>query len=170
MIGNHIIKNFLCILMVFDIVSNVKIKQDNPRIIDAFILAYDAMYTYDIIHYKNGYTKDYIILDMESADFSETTYDDRQKMINHFKRYNKKILNASIFKLKEIGLADEMTQIAINGDILMFTCVRPDENSNGIIISGMKYHGPISAYIYEMKLDVIDNEWKLIEIKEKGVA
>jgi hypothetical protein len=63
-----------------------------------------------------------------------------------------------------------MTQIAINGDILMFTRVRPDENSNGIIISGMKYHGPISAYIYEMKLDVIDNEWKLIEIKEKGVA
>ncbi|WP_368239327.1 hypothetical protein, partial [Clostridium tertium] len=97
-------------------------------------------------------------------------YENRQKMINYFKKYNKEILNLSLFKLKEIRLVDEIGQIKINGEILMFTCVKSDENSSGIIINGMKYHGPIAAYLYEMKLEVIDNEWKLIEIKEKGVA
>lgn len=166
----NINKSFLCLLMSFNIFSNTYIRQENPRIIDAFIIAYDAMYTYDIMNYEIEDTKEYIILDMESSYFSDTTYDDRQKMIDYFKKYNKEILNISLFKLKEIGLADSIGQIKINGDILMFTCVKPSDNSNGIIINGMKYHGPISAYLYEMKLEVIDNEWKLVEIKEKGVA
>lgn len=167
---SNITKCFLCLLMSFNIFSNTQIKVDNPRIIDAFIIAYDAMYSYNIMSYEKKDTKEYIILDMESSYFVDTTYEDRQKMINYFKKYNKEILNLSLFKLKEIRLVDEIGQIKINGEILMFTCVKSDENSSGIIINGMKYHGPIAAYLYEMKLEVIDNEWKLIEIKEKGVA
>ena len=39
---------------------------------------------------------------MESLDFAETTPEDRKKMIEHFSKYNKIVLNASLFKLKEI--------------------------------------------------------------------
>lgn len=169
-LSSNITKGFLCLVMYFNIFSNTQIKQERPRIIDAFIIAYDTMYSYDITSYAKKDTKEYIILDMESSYFADTTYEDRQKMINYFKKYNKEILNVSLFKLKEIGLADQIGQIKINGDILMFTCVKQDENSNGIIINGMKYHGPISASLYEMRLEVIDNTWKLIEIKEKGIA
>lgn len=157
-------KSFLGLLIFLNTFCGGQTK-DNPRIIDAFILAYDSMYTYD-----NKNQKDYIILDMESSYFAETTYEDREKMINYFKNYNKDILKASIFKLKEIGLADELTQIKINGDILMFTCVRPNNSGNGIIINGMKYHSPVAAEIYEIKLEVIDNQWKLVDIKQIGVA
>lgn len=58
-------------------------RQNPPNLIDAFILAYDAMYTDDKYH-----NKDYIILDMESLYFTDTTHEDREKAIAYFKKYN----------------------------------------------------------------------------------
>ena len=71
---SNITKCVLCLLMSFNIFSNTQIKVDNPRIIDAFIIAYDAMYSYDIMSYEKKDTKEYIILDMESSYFVDTIY------------------------------------------------------------------------------------------------
>ncbi|MFU7517816.1 hypothetical protein, partial [Clostridium sp. HCS.1] len=80
------------------------------RIIDAYILVYDSIY-----NQPESIKGDYIILDMESYFFAETTYEDRQKMINNFNKYNKVIVNSSLFKLKEIGLVVKLGNLRLNG-------------------------------------------------------
>lgn len=146
------------------IIPNCNKEECHPRIIDAFILAYDAMYKA-----PEDFHEDYIILDMESSDFSETTYEDRKEMMEYFKKYNKTVLNASLFRLKEIGLANSFGSLKINGVLLMFRCIKPDKNS-GIIIEGMKYVSPTAANFYDINLEVHNNKWVLKSIKSTGVA
>lgn len=52
----------------------------------------------------------------------------------------------------------------------IFSNTQIKQDNTEIIINGMKYHGPLSAELYEIKLEVINNELKLIDIKEKGIA
>lgn len=143
---------------------NLSIKYETPRIIDAYILAYDAMYSGD-----KEPPRDFIILDMESIYFTDTTYVDREKAIKHFQRYNKPVLNASLFRLQQIGLADKMGQLKINGDLLMITNVTPD-NKKGLVIEGSKWFGPIAAYHYRIRFKIINRNWKVVEIKSLGVS
>lgn len=56
------------------VIINKSIENDYPKIIDAYILAYDAMYSQ-----SNNPKLDYIILDMSSYFFADTTYKDREK-------------------------------------------------------------------------------------------
>lgn len=135
-----------------------------PKIIDAFTLAYDAIYT------KENFNKDYIILDMESYDFANTTYEERQSTINYFNKYNKTVLNASLFKLQQIGLADSFGNLKINGELLMITCVKPSTEDSGIIIEGINYVSPIAANFYTIKLNVENNKWVLKNITLTAVA
>lgn len=51
-------------------------RENSSKLLDAFILAYDAMY----IDAK-AYETDYIILNMESFYFIDTTHEDREKYI-----------------------------------------------------------------------------------------
>lgn len=51
---------------------NINTENIYPRIIDAYILAYDAIY-----NQPENFKVDYIILDMESYFFADTTYEDR---------------------------------------------------------------------------------------------
>lgn len=136
----------------------------DDRLIDLFIMAYDIMYkdTTDL-------PDDYIILDLESTEFIDTTYEDRQKAIEHFKKYNKKVLNASLFKLQQIGLADETGSLQIRGCLLTMTCIQPDEDG-GVIIEGYKWVTPVGAYIYKLKFKVVDGKWKFIKIISHGIA
>lgn len=135
-----------------------------PQIIDAFTLAYDAMYA------QENFNKDYIILDMESYDFANTTYEERQNTINYFNKYNKTVLNASLFKLQQIGLADSFGNLKINGELLMLTCVKPNPEDSGIIIEGIYYVSPIAANFYTIKLNVENNKWVLKNITLTAVA
>jgi len=135
-----------------------------PKIIDAFTLAYDAMYT------RENFNKDYIILDMESHDFTNTTYEERQNTINYFNKYNKTVLNASLFKLQQIGLADSFGNLKINGELLMLTCVKPNPEGSGIIIEGINYVSPIAANFYTIKLNVENNKWVLKNITLTAIA
>ncbi|MGL5381534.1 hypothetical protein, partial [Clostridium sp.] len=136
----------------------------SPPLIDAYILAYDAMYNRD-----NQTKKDFIILDMESNFFENTTYEERQKVIEHFNKYNKHVLNASLFKLKEIGLANKRGDIIINGDLLTMNCVRSN-GEGSLIIEGVKYHGVVSAYFYKITLKTHEGSWIIDKIEELGVA
>lgn len=151
-------------ILTFNLIAPCTKEEPHPRIIDAFILAYDAMYKA-----PDNFNKDYIILDMDSSDFAETTYEDRKKMMEYFKKYNKTVLNASIFRLKEIGLADSYGSLKINGLLLMFKCIKPN-NSSGIIIEGIKYVSPTAANLYDIYLEVENNKWVLKSIKSTGVA
>lgn len=102
------------------------------KMIQAYTLAYDAMYSE---HPREG--GEYIILDMESLPFTDTTYEERQKTIQYFKnKYNKKILNSSLFKLRQIGLVDEIGNLIINGELLMITNIIPSEDGRRVIING----------------------------------
>ena len=139
-------------------------RQNPPNLIDAFILAYDAMYTDDKDH-----NKDYIILDMESLYFTDTTHEDREKAIAYFKKYNKTVLNASLFKLQQIGLADKLGQLKISGRLLMLSNVQSD-NSQGIVIEGYNWFGPIAASYYRIHLKVVDNNWKIMKVELLGFS
>lgn len=148
------------------IVPNSNTEGEFPKIIDAFTLAYDAIYTQ-----PENFDKDYIILDMESYDFTSTTYEERQNTINYFKnKYNKPILNASLFKLQQIGLADDYGRLKISGELLMLTCVKPNLEDSGITIEGIKYVGPVAANFYTIKLNVENNKWVLKNITLTAVA
>ncbi|MDU4327308.1 MAG: hypothetical protein E7I48_18300, partial [Clostridium celatum] len=84
--------------------DDLSINYQYPRNIDALILAYDEMYNYNNNHFVDKEPlRNFIILDMESIHFTDTTYEERQKAIKHFEEYGLIVLNASLFKLKEIG-------------------------------------------------------------------
>ncbi|WP_300385668.1 hypothetical protein [Clostridium sp.] len=51
---------------------------------------------------QENFNENYIILDMESYDFASTTYGERKDTIKYFYKYNKSVLNASLFKLQQI--------------------------------------------------------------------
>lgn len=127
----------------------------HPAFIDAIILAYDAIYTGD-----NEPRKDFIILDLESQYFVDTNYEERQKVIEHFNKYDKHVLSASLFKLKDIGLVDKLGNILINGDLLMITQLYSNKENN-LVIEGMKYHSIVGAYIYRITLNHSEDQWKI---------
>lgn len=152
------------VLAVNTLPWNIHREDGTDRMINAFIMAYDEMY--------KGFTDlpdDYIILDLESIHFIDTTYEDRQKAIEYFKKYNKTILNASLFKLQEIGLAGSNGQLKIKGILLMITCIQPDEKG-GVIIEGYKWHGPVAAYNYKLRFKVVDEKWIFVEVVSLGIA
>ncbi|WP_288222198.1 hypothetical protein [uncultured Clostridium sp.] len=153
------------ILIITTINFNNNIKTTPPKIIDAYILAYDSMYSQ-----SDNLKIDYIILDMESHFFSDTSYEDRQKMINHFNKYDKTIINSSLFNLKEIGLADNFGNIKINGELLMLDCIDYNSYDNNLVIKAIIYKSPISAKFYTIKLSIQNNEWVLKYINLDSVA
>ncbi|GFP74831.1 hypothetical protein [Clostridium fungisolvens] len=137
-----------------------------PRIIDAFILAYDEMYKGD----SGLSSKKYIILDMESLYFTDTTYEEREKAIQYFtKKYNKTVLNASLFKLQQIGLASNIGSLRIDGNLLMFTSIKPNIDG-GIVAKGYNWVSPVGASEFRIMLKIIDGQWKVVESKLLGVA
>lgn len=151
-------------LIFNNVIINKSIENDYPKIIDAYILAYDAMYSQ-----SNNSKLDYIILDMSSYFFADTTYNDREKMINYFNKYDKVVLNSSLFNLKEIGLADNFGNLKLNGRLLMIECINISSDS-GIIIKAIDYKTPISANFYTIKLDIENNKWVLKSINLDGVS
>jgi hypothetical protein len=161
--------NLLCFILSlslnFNLFSAIRpTEKPLPPLIDAYILAYDAIYNGD-----NQPKKNFIILDMESNYFVDTTYEERQKAINHFSKYNKPVLSASLFKLKEIGLANKRDSIIINGDLLMMTHVY-SEDAVSIVIEGSKYCSETCAYSYRVKLNINSGSWQIEKIEELGVA
>lgn len=151
--------------MIFNpLVQNLDKENNYPRIIDAFILAYDTMYNAD-----KGEDKEYIILDMESIYFTDTTQEEREVAIEHFNKYNKTVVNASLFKLQQIGLADKLGRLKINAYLLMLTNVTSDSD-DGIIIEGLKWMGPVGAYQYRIRMKIINGKWTVIENKLLGVS
>ncbi|WP_139259304.1 hypothetical protein [Clostridium intestinale] len=163
------LKFFIPLLIVLNL-SVTPVPANSPRqtgsddIINAYVLAYEAMYTGD-----NEKRRDYIILDLESVYFTDTTYEQRQQAIEYFKKFNKPVLSASLFKLQEIGLADKRGEInKISADLLMITCAQP--YTDGMIIEGYKWTGPIAAYQYKIYLKFIDNKWKIEKVDLLGIS
>lgn len=105
---------------------------------------------------------------MESFYFLDTTYKERMKLIEHFKKYDKHVLNASIVKLKEIGLVDEIGNIIIDGDFLMMTNVYSNEEGR-LVIEGTKYHSPVAGYLYRITFKRDKGPWEIEIIEDLGV-
>lgn len=83
---------------------------------------------------------------------------------------NKSTINASLFRLQQIGLADDFGSLKIDRELLMMTCVKPDPKDSGIIIEGINYVSPVAARFYTIKLKVENNKWVLKNITLTGVA
>ena len=97
-------------------------------------------------------------------------FEDRKKMIEHFSKYNKIALNASLFKLKEIGLANQFGNLKINAMILMVKNITPIASDSGIKIEGIKYVSPIAINYYDIYLVVKNGNWVLKSIELTVVA
>lgn len=59
------------------------------------------------------------------------------------------MLNASLFKLKEIGLANQFGNLKINSMILMIKNITPIASDSRIKIEGIKYVGPVAINYYD---------------------
>ena len=162
-------KFLLSVITAINIATNVvpintSIQKERPKLIDAYILAYETMYTAN-----TEPPKDYIILDMESIHFTDTTYEERESAIQYFnKKFNKQIVNASLFKLQQIGLADKSGALKINAHLLMFTNV--ESIDKGIVTEGYKWVGPVAAYKYRVSVQYIDDKWQVTGLDSLGVA
>ncbi|MPQ44939.1 hypothetical protein [Clostridium tarantellae] len=155
-----ILFNSLCLEEIFNM------NFEKPRMIDAYTLVYEKMYS---DHSKES--GEYIILDMESLPFTNTTYEERQNTIQYFKKkYDKKILNSSLFRLQQIELADRIGNLNINGQLLMITNISSNEDTEGIIVNGINYISPVSARLYTIKLDIIDEKWIITSFHMNGIA
>lgn len=150
--------------------DDLSINYQYPRNIDALILAYDEIYNYNNNHFVDKEPlRNFIILDMESIHFTDTTYEERQKAIKHFEEYGLIVLNASLFKLKEIGLANNLGSIKVDGYLLMITNISSNE-AGETIVEGSKYHSPVGSYQYKVTLKVINNAWSVIDTNLISIA
>lgn len=50
----------------------------------------------------------------------------------------------------------------------MITCAQP--YTDGMIIEGYKWTGPIAAYQYKISLKFIDNKWKIEKVDLLGIS
>lgn len=142
------------------ITAPVKVLRQNEGmgIIEPLILAYDAMYTGN-----KDPEKDYIILDMESLFFTDTTVEYRQKAIQYFQKYNKPVLNASVVTLQQIGLADSVGELKINAHLLMLTKVDSVSLGN-LVIEGCKWFSPNSYTHFRVGIEKVNNKWKVTKV------
>lgn len=85
-------------------------------------------------------------------------------------KYDKVIVNSSLFSLKEIGLVDNIGNLKLNGEILMIDCIDYTSYDNGIIIKALNFRSPIGAKFYTIKLAIENNSWVLKSITLDGVA
>ncbi len=74
-----------------------------------------------------------------------------------------------IFKLKEIGLANNFGSIKVDGYLLMITNISSNE-AGETIIEGSKYHSPVGSYQYKVTLKVINNTWSVIDTNLISIA
>lgn len=160
----YILTMLITTILSFNTITTNPIAEAHKPI-DAFILAYDAMY-----NAPEDFKKEYLILDMESLDFAETTPEDRKKMMEHFSKYDKTVLNASLFKLKEIGLANQFGSLKINAIILMIKNITPSISDSEIKIEGIKYVSPTAINYYDINLVVKNGQWVLKRIELTRVA
>ncbi|WP_238903194.1 hypothetical protein [Clostridium sp. YIM B02506] len=156
-------KLLISLITVFHLVTitaPVKVSRENEGmgIIEPLILAYDAMYTGN-----KDPEKDYIILDMESLFFTDTTVEDRQKAIQYFQKYNKTVLNASVVTLQQIGLADSVGELKINAHLLMLTKVDSVSLGN-LVIEGYKWFAPNSYTHFRVGIENVNNKWKVTKV------
>lgn len=152
-----------CSITFNSIGTFINLDTQSPRIIDAITLAYHAMYT----ETKN-HTEQYIILDMESVYFVDTTYEERETTLSSFNKYNKIILNSSLFKFQQMGLANKLGELKINGRLLMIENINFENNV--LIIEGTNWFGPVDANLYKVELLIENNKWTLKNIKLIGTA
>lgn len=159
--------NLLCGIIISILIattSPVNIPNERKNtMIDAYIAVYDAMYNDKDL--SEG--TDYIILDMESYEWIDFSYEDKQKVIEHFNKYKKTVLSSSLVGLKQIGLVDKRDNLKINGVLLMIEKI---DFESKIKIDAIKWVGPVAAQGYSITLDNIDNTWKIIEFKPTWIA
>jgi len=156
-------KLLISLITVFQLVTitapfKVSRQNEGMGIIEPLILAYDAMYTGN-----KEPEKDYIILDMESLFFTDTTVEDRQKAIQYFQKYNKTVLNASVVTLQQIGLADSVGELKINAHLLMLSKVDSVSLGN-LVIEGYKWFSPNSYTHFRVGIEKVNNKWKVTKV------
>lgn len=159
--------NLLCgIVMSILIATTSPVSISNERknsMIDAYIAVYDAIYN------DKGLSegKEYVILDMESYEWIDFSYEDKQKVLEQFKKYNKTVVSSSLVGLKQIGLVDKRNNLKINGVLLMIEKI---DFQSKVKIDAIKWVGSLAAQGYSITLDYIDNTWKIIEFKPTWIA
>jgi hypothetical protein len=99
----------------------------------------------------------------------DTTHEDREKIIQYFGKYDKTVLNASLFKLQQIGLADKLGGLKISARVLMITNIQSND-SHGIFIEDYNWGGSLAASYYRIHFKVVDNNWKITKVELLGFS
>lgn len=139
------------------------------ELVDLFAQIFDALY----IGVKNEpqESKDeYLILDLQSMETSDLTYDHREEILNYFKnKYNKIAINSSLYLLKEQGFADKYGNILINGPLLTITYMNTNEKGQ-LIVEGVKHYGPLKGKFYRITVEKVNGSWKVINVELTGIS
>lgn len=169
MLKKLVFKIIVAVTFIFILTFKNAYGYSQNELVDLFAQIFDALY----IGVKNEpqESKDeYIILDLQSMETSDLTYDHREEILNYFKdKYNKITINSSLYSLKEQGFADKYGNILINGPLLTITCMKTNDEGQ-LIVEGVKHDGPLKGKFYRITVEKVNGSWNVINVELAGIS
>lgn len=93
---------------------------------------------------------------------------DKKIILDYFKKYNVKVMDADFETLKDMGLYDENT-MSLEGILLSFEEV-DKKIGNKIVIEGEKYRSGLGAIGLEITVKYKDGKWEVIKSKMSWIS
>lgn len=124
------------------------------EIVDVYIAALDSFMPLD--EGLNGGMK-YIAIDTNTL--KHLPANDKQELLKYFEKYHVEVMDASLEKLKEMGLFDEKT-LSLDG-ILLRVQKMEILSQKKAVIEGSKYRSGIGAIGVKCVIEYKDGEWKV---------
>ncbi|GAA0122533.1 MAG: hypothetical protein KID00_11745 [Clostridium argentinense] len=105
---------------------------------------------------------DYIAIDMNNKFFSEFGKEDKDKILDYLKKYNKTVMNKSLKDLNKEGFTDKFNRLnGNNKNGLFINIVDYKCKNNKIFIEAALYKGPFSVKGVKIVINNKDGRWNL---------
>jgi len=164
-----VFKTIAALTFIFILTFNNAYGYSENELITLFTEIFDALYI-GVKNEPQDPNDKYIILELQSMETSDLTYDHRKEILNYFKdKYNKITINSSLYFLKEQGFADKYGNILINGPLLTITCMKTNDEGQ-LIVEGVKHYGPLKGEFYRITLEKVNGKWKVINVEFTGIS
>ena len=150
-------------------------KCEDTKLEAMYKVVIDKLYNEDTALNSNA---KYIALDLDgmqsrleknninSKDFNMVlTDEEKETLLNYYRKYNNNVINADFNKLKEEGLYNE-GDFYIEGVLIYISDVK-EVNNNKVVLSATKYKSGLGAIFFDLELNYKNNIW---EVEVTGFA
>lgn len=126
--------------------------EDNLAVI--YSMALDSFMSLD-----SGLNSNMKYIAINTKTLKESTEEDKKKILDHLKKYNVEVIDASFEDLKEKGLFDSETH-SLEGVLLEIDSLKITFNKE-VIIEGSKYRSRLGAIDAECRIIYKNGAWKV---------